>query len=72
MDLLWQPNFGRLYLHASGIVLGEMETKIDELVADRYAEAMELQRAMFRAGQRAGPGHIAPVRMRRRDMNSRA
>jgi hypothetical protein len=47
-------NFGRLYLHASAIVLGDVETKIDDLVADRYAEAMQLQRDMFRAGQHDG------------------
>ena len=47
-------NFGRLYLHTSAIVLGDVETKIDELVADRYAEAMKLQADMFRAGQRDG------------------
>jgi AcrR family transcriptional regulator len=48
------PNFGRLYLHASAVVLGDVETKLDELVADRYREAMQLQCDMFRAGQRAG------------------
>ena len=48
------PNFGRLYLHTSAVVLGDLETKIDDLVADRYAEAMSLQSAMFRAGQRGG------------------
>ena len=48
------PNFGRLYLHTSAVVLGDLETKIDALVADRYAEAMQLQRDMFRAGQRDG------------------
>jgi AcrR family transcriptional regulator len=48
------PNFGRLYLHTSAVVLGDVETKIDALVADRYAEAMKLQCDMFRAGQRDG------------------
>ena len=48
------PNFGRLYLHTSAVVLGDLETKLDTLVADRYAEAMQLQRDMFRAGQRDG------------------
>jgi len=48
------PNFGRLYLHTSAVVLGALETKLDALVADRYAEAMELQCDMFRAGQRDG------------------
>jgi AcrR family transcriptional regulator len=48
------PKFGRLYLHTSAVVLGDLETKIDALVADRYAEAMELQCDMFRAGQRDG------------------
>jgi AcrR family transcriptional regulator len=57
-------NFGRLYLHASAVVLGDVETKIDDLVADRYAEAMQLQHDMFRAGQRDGtlrPGDPAVV-----------
>jgi AcrR family transcriptional regulator len=48
------PNFGRLYLHTSAVVLGDVETKIDELVADRYDEAMQLQSDMFRAGQHDG------------------
>jgi AcrR family transcriptional regulator len=48
------PNFGRLYLHTSAVVLGDLETRIDALVADRYAEAMQLQHDMFRAGQRDG------------------
>ena len=48
------PNFGRLYLRSSALALGEMETRINQLVSDRYAEAMKLQSEMFRAGQRDG------------------
>ena len=48
------PNFGRLYLRTSAVALGDVETKINELVSDRYAEAMKLQSNMFRAGQRDG------------------
>jgi len=48
------PNFGRLYLHTSAVVLGDLETKLDVLVADRYVEAMTLQTEMFQAGQRDG------------------
>ena len=48
------PNFGRLYLRSSAIVLGDVETRIDQLVSGRYAEAMKLQCEMFRAGQRDG------------------
>ncbi|HEX2381473.1 MAG TPA: TetR/AcrR family transcriptional regulator [Acidimicrobiales bacterium] len=52
------PNFGRLYLHTSPVVVGDLETKLDALVADRYAEAMKLQADMFRTGQ--GEGTIRP------------
>ncbi len=48
------PNFGRLYLRASAVILGDVESKIDQLVADRYAEAVQLQCDMFTAGQRDG------------------
>lgn len=48
------PNFGRLYLRSSAVALGDIESKINELVSDRYAEAMKLQRDMFRTGQRDG------------------
>src|SRR4051812_42532554 len=41
------PNFGRLYLRTSAVVLGDLETKLDALVAGRYAEAMTLQTEMF-------------------------
>jgi TetR/AcrR family transcriptional regulator len=48
------PNFGRLYLRSSAVALGDMESKLNQLVSDGYAEAMKLQGNMFRAGQRDG------------------
>jgi AcrR family transcriptional regulator len=48
------PNFGRLYLRASAALLGDVESKMDQLVADRYEEVMHLQRDMFSAGQSDG------------------
>ncbi|HEX9681702.1 MAG TPA: TetR/AcrR family transcriptional regulator [Acidimicrobiales bacterium] len=48
------PNFGRLYLRDSAVVVGEVESKIDHAVADRYSEAMRLQAELFASGQEAG------------------
>jgi AcrR family transcriptional regulator len=47
-------NFGRLYLRATGVTLGELITKIDQAVGDNYTEAMTLQAKLFRAGQESG------------------
>ena len=44
-------NFGRLFLRASGVTLGDLESKIDHVVADNYDEAMALQAKLFREGQ---------------------
>lgn len=48
------PNFGRLYLRGSTVVVGEVESKIDQAVADRFAEAMRLQAELFARGQAEG------------------
>lgn len=48
------PNFGRLYLRNSSVVVGEVESKIDQAVADRYAEAMRLQADLIERGQESG------------------
>lgn len=48
------PNFGRLYLRNSSVVVGEVESTIDQAVADRYAEAMRLQAELFTNGQAVG------------------
>ena len=48
------PNFGRLYLRASGVTLGELVSKIDQAVVENYTEAMNLQTKLFRDGQDAG------------------
>lgn len=47
-------NFGRLFLRASGVTLGDLESKIDRAVADNYVEAMTLQSKLFRQGQDSG------------------
>ena len=47
-------NFGRLYLRASGVTLGELVSKIDQAVVENYTEAMNLQSKLFRAGQDTG------------------
>jgi AcrR family transcriptional regulator len=47
-------NFGRLYLRASGVTLGDLISKIDKAVVDNFTEAMNLQAKLFRAGQDAG------------------
>jgi TetR/AcrR family transcriptional regulator len=47
-------NFGRLYLRASGVTLGELVSKIDQAVVENYTEAMNLQTKLFREGQDAG------------------
>ena len=47
-------NFGRLYLRASGVTLGELVSKIDQAVVENYTEAMNLQTKLFRDGQDAG------------------
>jgi AcrR family transcriptional regulator len=47
-------NFGRLYLRASGVTLGDLVSKIDKAVVDNFTEAMNLQAKLFRAGQDAG------------------
>jgi TetR/AcrR family transcriptional regulator len=48
------PHFGRLYLRYSSATSMFADGGIDVLMKDRYAEAMELQAALFRRGQRAG------------------
>ena len=47
-------NFGRLYLRASGVTLGELVSKIDQAVVENYTEAMNLQTKLFRDGQDTG------------------
>lgn len=47
-------NFGRLFLRASGVTLGELESKVDRAVADNFVEAMNLQSKLFRQGQDIG------------------
>ena len=47
-------NFGRLFLRASGVTLGDLESKIDQAVAENFAEAMAMQAKLFRDGQAAG------------------
>lgn len=47
-------NFGRLFLRASGVTLGALESRIDQAVSDNFTEAMTLQAKLFRAGQDAG------------------
>ena len=49
-----QANFGRLYLRASGVTLGDLVSKIDQAVVENYTEAMNLQTKLFRDGQDAG------------------
>jgi hypothetical protein len=48
------PNFGRLYLRGSAAVIGEIESKIDAAVADRFDEAMKMQADIFALGQSDG------------------
>lgn len=47
-------NFGRLFLRASGVTLGDLESKIDRAVADNFVEAMNLQSKLLRQGQDSG------------------
>lgn len=47
-------NFGRLFLRASGVTLGDLESKIDRAVVENYREAMDLQSKLFRQGQESG------------------
>jgi TetR/AcrR family transcriptional regulator len=47
-------NFGRLYLRASGVTLGDLISKIDQAVVENYAEALNLQTKLFRDAQDAG------------------
>jgi TetR/AcrR family transcriptional regulator len=47
-------NFGRLYLRASGVTLGDLISKVDQAVVENYTEAMNLQTKLFRDGQDAG------------------
>jgi TetR/AcrR family transcriptional regulator len=47
-------NFGRLYLRASGVTLGDLISKIDKAVVENYAEALNLQTKLFHDGQDAG------------------
>lgn len=47
-------NFGRLFLRSTGVTLGDVESKIDQAVAENFTEAMTLQAKLFRDGQEAG------------------
>src|SRR5262245_27544452 len=47
-------NFGRLYLRASGTTLGDLVSKIDQVLVENFNEAMALQAKLVRAGQEAG------------------
>lgn len=48
------PRFGRLYLRYSNATMLSTEREIDVVMRDRYEEAMRLQAALFRRGQRKG------------------
>ena len=48
------PHFGRLYLRYSSATSMFADGGIDALLKDRFEEAMQLQAALFRRGQRAG------------------
>jgi AcrR family transcriptional regulator len=47
-------NFGRLFLRASGLAFGALESKIDRAMVDNYVDAMNLQANLFRDGHAAG------------------
>jgi AcrR family transcriptional regulator len=49
-----RPHFGRVFLRHSSALRIFAERDVDELVAERFAEAMRLQSALFERGQRAG------------------
>jgi AcrR family transcriptional regulator len=48
------PRFGRLYLRYSNATMLSTDREIDLVMRERYDEAMQLQAALFRRGQRAG------------------
>lgn len=47
-------NFGRLYLRAARVDLGELATPVEQAVRDNYDEAMALEAKLFREGQELG------------------
>jgi AcrR family transcriptional regulator len=48
------PRFGRLYLRYSNATMLSADREIDVVMRERYEEAMRLQAALFKRGQRAG------------------
>lgn len=48
------PRFGRLYLRYSSATTLSPDRELDMVMQERYEEAMDLQAALFRRGQRAG------------------
>lgn len=46
--------YGLLFLRTYGVTLGDLESKVDQAVADNLAEAMAIQTKVFSAGQEAG------------------
>jgi AcrR family transcriptional regulator len=48
------PHFGRLYLRYSSATSLSTDREIDTVMKERYDDAMRLQAALFRRGQRAG------------------
>jgi TetR/AcrR family transcriptional regulator len=48
------PHFGRLYLRYSSATTLSTDREIDVAMKERYEDAMQLQAALFRRGQRAG------------------
>ncbi len=48
------PHFGRLYLRYSSAAYLSTDREIDLVMKERYEDAMQLQAALFRRGQRAG------------------
>lgn len=49
-----RPHFGRVFLRHSSALRIFAEREIDELVLERFGEAMRMQAALFRRGQDAG------------------
>src|SRR3954471_4166564 len=47
-------NFGRLVLRSSGVTLGDLESAVDQAVAENYAEAMTLEAKLLQEGQESG------------------
>jgi AcrR family transcriptional regulator len=48
------PHFGRLYLRYSSATSLSSDREIDMAMKERYEDAMQLQAALFKRGQRAG------------------